>query len=1030
MRPGLLPVLGFVVLAGCATPPPEAYVAETDSDAPRAGLDLGKNATGESCTQQQTGASAADVYCGTWQQPSAHVRGGGAGGDLQALATSSPWRTALNDRFSCGDPTRTTILGGQPAMLLQCTQRYGGWPHLAMVASIDGTAWYGDSVLPALPAMERSMGVLSGKVRAEAVSQTQNSGADSLLADRLAAKAFSSGDIGQYEGLMRAASRANAVENFAAAEVAFRAALALQTKALGPEDPNTVAAVLNLALQVSNQHRFVEADALFARADRLAAKAADPSQQARLLHYRGLNLLNQGKREEALAQLDQAEAAYMALLPPSVLNARPVPTTTNILGNSTAGTTDLLPNRDLLSDVTVRAALLGLIEVRRNRAIVLRGMGRLPESQAALQSAMDIAQANGLRQPVLTARLARTEAAITAAAGDASGAQAQFARAANAYAAVFPESRPVAETLLLRAGQMQRADRTDSALDVCQQAAELFRSLKVGTTGTLLQPCLDVLAAAADRAPSQRQKLLAEMFEMSQISQGGVTSQQIAQATARLSENARDPKVAEAIRRRQDAGQALADLYRQRDQIEQQKGQAGAAAAPPDLDKRIAAAQTNVAEADAALQAASPNYGQLVQQVSPASEVMAALGPGEAFVAITLTDTGGWTFLLRDGQIAVAPVQGGLPRMAELVKRVRGGIESETGAVPKFDTEAAQQVYAATLGGLGDRLATAKAMVVAPSGPLLSMPFEVMLTGAAQPDNLANAPWLVRQMVISHVPAAANFVSLRKVAGGSRAGRPWFGFGDFRPVTLAQAQRSFGPGCADSAKLFAGLPPLPFATRELDAARKLLGADSADEMLGTAFTAEAVRKRALKDYRILHFATHALLPAELRCQTEPAIITSAPPNAADASGAMLTSSSVVGLDLDADSVILSACNSGGPGGGTAGESLSGLARAFFYAGARSLMVTHWSVNDQTAAYLVADTLRRYRESAGGGMAAALRDAQLGMLAEAGHGLPADVAHPFYWAPFALIGEGGTARRQAADAAADAGGVPVRHVAGL
>ena len=121
---------------------------------------------------------------------------------------------------------------------------------------------------------------------------------------------------------------------------------------------------------------------------------------------------------------------------------------------------------------------------------------------------------------------------------------------------------------------------------------------------------------------------------------------------------------------------------------------------------------------------------------------------------------------------------------------------------------------------------------------------------------------------------------------------------------------------------------------------------------------------------------------------------------------LLTASELVGLDLDADLVILSACNSGGPGGTTAGESLSGLARAFFYAGARSLLVTHWSVNDQVAAFLVADTLRRMKENPALGVAGSLRDAQLAMLADAGKGLPAEIAHPFFWAPFAVIGEGG------------------------
>jgi CHAT domain-containing protein len=70
-----------------------------------------------------------------------------------------------------------------------------------------------------------------------------------------------------------------------------------------------------------------------------------------------------------------------------------------------------------------------------------------------------------------------------------------------------------------------------------------------------------------------------------------------------------------------------------------------------------------------------------------------------------------------------------------------------------------------------------------------------------------------------------------------------------------------------------------------------------------------------------------------------------------------------------------------------------------------MMVTHWSVNDQAAAYLVADTLRRLHAGEGGGTAGALRNAQLGMLADAGKGLPAQMAHPFFWGPFALIGNG-------------------------
>jgi CHAT domain-containing protein len=1011
----LLSLLAPLVLLACQTPPPDAYVKGGQGRVakPAAQVSIGRNSVGEDCTQQAATGQSAEVFCGTWEQPSARVRAGGAGtaGELAQLATVSPWRADLDHRFRCDPPVATTILGGQPAELLQCTRLIGGWAQIAMVALVNGTVWYADGVLPATQVMERSIGVLAGVVHAD--TTVASSGADALLARRLAARAFSSGDIGQYDALMAAGTRANLADNPGAAEAAFRAALAIQQKALGQDNPNTAAALMSLALQLSNEGRYAEADALFAQATKLAPAAADPATQARLLHYRGLDALNRGQFEQALSLLTQADAAYVALVPADTLDARPRPIreANSFVRSGQVRLADLLPNQDLLTDPRAQSALLGLIEVRRNRAVVLRVMGKTQDADAALQSATDLARGNGLARPILNARLYRTSGVTAAALGQQSEALADLVQSASAFDRSLPGSKPLAETYLLRASQLLKAKEPDAALPVCRNAVTSLATLKAGTEPELMQSCLDVFAIAADRQPDQRQTLLAEMFVAAQLAQGGITSQQIAQATARLSENARDPKVADAIRHRQDASATLSDLYRKRDELADARRQGAVitptAASSADLDKQIADAQAALADADAALQAASPNYGQLVQQVVSAKDVFAALHPNEAFVAITLGEDDGWVFLMHNGTMAISKVPAGLNEISELVRQVRAGIELTTDTLPRFDSAGAQKLYQLTLGGVASSLNGVTSLVVAPSGPLLSLPFEVLLTGPADPANLANAPWLVRQFTLAHVPAPANFVSLRKIAGGSRASHPWFGFGDFRPVTLAQAEKTFsGTACGDSAKLLASLPPLPFAGKELEVARALLGASASDELLGPAFTAAAVLKARLRDYRILQFSTHALLPAELRCQAEPAIVTSAPPNAVNANGALLTASEVVGLDLDADLVILSACNSGGPGGTTAGESLSGLARAFFYAGARALAVTHWAVNDQVAAYLVANTLKLMRDNPHLGVAGALRQEQLAMLADAGKGLPADIAHPFFWAPFAVIGEGG------------------------
>ena len=1018
----------LVALGGCATPPATAYVRGTAVEQPVDQTALGANAAGEACTEEVTassgGAKVADIYCGTWKEPSAHVAtdGPATAADLSAAVAAGSWRSTIDARMQCDAPVATSILGGQPAIMLQCRRRVGGWPQVAMVALVSGTLWRADGVLPAATVMVGAIGVLSGAARQGAAPPA--SAADGLLASRLAARAFRSGDVGLFDQLMVVGTRANLSADPTDAEAAFRAALALQQKALGNDDPNTVAALLPLAVQLSNQARYAEADAVFARVDALVGRSVDETAPARLLHYRALHAKNQGQTAAALALLIRAEAAYAVWVPADALQAQPQPQrfAVNFGRPGMSVVPSLTPSASLVADPRGQLALIGVVEARRNRALLLLESGQVAASDALVRSAIALAEANGIARPMLSARLYRTNGVIAAAASEGGEARTELFRSTTQFEIVLPGSKTLAETDLLRAGELQRAGQGEDALPLCRAAVQSLIALKAGVTPDLMAPCLDAYAAAAEQAGDQRQTLLAEMFVTAQLAKGGITSDQIAQATARLRESARDPKAGEAIRRWEDASDALSDLYRQRDELaaaREQDKPVPIGVNPVDLDKRIADAQAALADADQVLQAASPNYGQLVQQVVPAATVLAALRPNEAFAAMTLSDKAGWVFLLRpagdgEGPITVARIEGGTARIGDLVHRLRESIEPTDTGVPKFNAAAAQDLYTATLGGVAKPLAGVTALVVAPAGPLLSVPFAVLLTGPADDANLAEAPWLMRKMTIAHVPSPANFVTLRK-SGLAQGTHPWFGFGGFRPVTLAQAKATFSnPGCTGSAELFAGLPPLPSARRELDAARQLLGASPSDEMLDAAFTADAVLHADLKPYRILHFATHALLPAELHCENDAAIVTSAPAGAPNADGALLTANKVVDLNLDADLVILSACNSGGPGATTGGESLSGLARAFFYAGSRSLLVTHWSVNDQAAAFLVADTLRRTRAAPDAGVATALRDSELGLLAAAGHALPAALAHPFYWAPFAVIGDGGGGRAQAAE----------------
>jgi CHAT domain-containing protein len=163
--------------------------------------------------------------------------------------------------------------------------------------------------------------------------------------------------------------------------------------------------------------------------------------------------------------------------------------------------------------------------------------------------------------------------------------------------------------------------------------------------------------------------------------------------------------------------------------------------------------------------------------------------------------------------------------------------------------------------------------------------------------------------------------------------------------------------------------------------------------------------RALKTFRVVHFATHGLMAGETRLVAgslaEPALILTPPASASDADDGLLTASEAAQLELDADWVILSACNTAAAGGEAGGQALSGLARGFLYAGTRALLVSHWYVDSEAAVRLVTATFAELKRDASLGRAEALRRAMLAQIRDGGAR-----AHPSYWAPFVLVGEGG------------------------
>ena len=137
---------------------------------------------------------------------------------------------------------------------------------------------------------------------------------------------------------------------------------------------------------------------------------------------------------------------------------------------------------------------------------------------------------------------------------------------------------------------------------------------------------------------------------------------------------------------------------------------------------------------------------------------------------------------------------------------------------------------------------------------------------------------------------------------------------------------------------------------------------------------------------------------------EPALAFSLPAKATPLDDGLLTASEVTELKLNAEWLVMSACNTAA-GDRPGAEALSGLARAFFYAGAKTLLVSHWPVGDAAAVALTTHAFKNMQSNPKLGKAEALRRSMLLMIDKG----KLSTAHPTSWAPFVIVGEGGTAR---------------------
>jgi len=541
-----------------------------------------------------------------------------------------------------------------------------------------------------------------------------------------------------------------------------------------------------------------------------------------------------------------------------------------------------------------------------------------------------------------------------------------------------------------------------------------------------------------------------QTFALADSVRGQTVQHALAESSARA--QIKDPALAELVRQEQDLGK----------QVNAQLGTLNNALALPSaqrdengvkaLNVAIANLRSERDKLRAEIANRFPSYANLIAPKPPSvAEIKAILKPNEALLSFYFGRNASFVWAVpKDGKVAFAVIPATAADIQTAIHRLRKSLEPDVSTIseiPPFDLAAAYQLYSRLLKPVEPGWKQAKSLIVVTNGALGLLPLSLLPTAPveAQDDKglpfsgYRNVPWLARSHAVTLVPSAAALRELRQLPPGPAAREPFIGFGDpyFSPEQAADAaadeqakpvqvasneaatttrgmplKRRSSPHIegVSSAEL-AQLPRLPDTRAELIAIAKALNLDPAKVLhLGKDANEQAVETTDLSHYRVIDFATHGLVPGELNGLTQPALALTAPAVAGVPGDGLLTMEKILALKLDADWVVLSACNTAA-GAGAGAEAASGLGQAFFYAGTRTILVTNWSVHSASARELVSDLFHRQSVDPTLSRAEALRQAMLALLdgkgfTDAGGKMVFSYAHPLFWAPYTIIGDGG------------------------
>jgi CHAT domain-containing protein len=765
----------------------------------------------------------------------------------------------------------------------------------------------------------------------------------------------------------------------AEAEADARRALLSRLKDQGKYHPFTTKFVMGLAYIVAEQGRFLEAERL-ARVsleiNRNVGVAVDSQSNANILSFLGGILNLQGKANDAAAvyaELDQAIARWE-------------------------------PQRRQVFDLN------------SSRIYSLYSSGQIEAGLTAAQALLK-REASRVGEKHFETAAARGTVAVG------------YMRAGKEADAIreFKTAIPV-----LMAAAHENGD-DDTAL-IAARTAKLQN---------VVEAYIDLLARSQRMTADE---IAAETFRLADTVRGQSVQQALTAASVRMI--ATDPSLSDLIRTEQDLSKQVgAQLGMLNNVLSLPSGERDDDAVRL-INATIEKARTDREKVRADIGRRFPSYADLIDPKAPnIEEVKETLRQGEVLLSFYFGRRRSFLWAIpKHGPVTFAPISATAADIESKVRQLRAGLEAEAATlsdIPAYDLALAHELYELLMEPAAASWKPATSLIIVTNGALGLLPLSLLPTARVEVKAgdeplfslYRKVPWLARTHAVAMVPSASALRTLRQLPTGPADRDPMTGFGDpffsTHQMLEAQALTNSQKGDAvpekrgapfrrraalrtngvDSADL-AQLPRLPDTADELEAIARALRTDP----LKVLALRKDANERKIKDtdltrFRIIAFATHGLIPGDLDGLSQPALALTAPDVAEIDGDGLLTMEEVLALKLDADWVVLSACNTG-LGTEAGAEAVSGLGRAFFYAGTRALLVTNWAVHSEPARQLVTDTFRRQAADPGLSRAEALRQATVALIDGPGFvdqsGKPLfSYAHPVFWAPYSIIGDGGS-----------------------